>query len=307
MITNELIQKSTRLKIAVVGDYIRDRYVTGEVTRVSPEAPVPLMLKDSARVSPGGAGNVWANLLGLGVNADLYCNGDPEEWKDDVRVFVNPQVYSTKTRFMSGTHHLLRVDEEPNPQDMPYEVFFNMAWARELESKILERHYDVVVIADYHKGVVSKSVAEYIVALCLDTNTTCIVDAKRDFGRFAGASIVKCNQKEANAIEDLWSIIHEHKFKHFIVTNGENGIDTYTNGNNSLHRTRGIPMSIVDTCGAGDIVTAVLALCAGIENTDLRIGDIHKAVDLANFLAAESCRHAGVYCVTPEDIERYGK
>lgn len=306
MNTTKLIQSiiSKPPRIAVIGDYIEDRYILAEVTRVSPEAPVVVARKVDSKTTHGGAGNVWATLSNLGADAYLFCDSSEKYWRHETkRVFINQQPHSIKTRVMSGNHHLLRIDEEPHENEVLWGVFQDAGWSVEFIRKLEDKELDCVVIADYHKGVVSKSVAEMVVAYCQDFGVPCIVDAKKDFERFSGATIIKCNQREANAIEDIWSMVRRMDLRHWVVTQGQNGIDVYINSAQSKSPLRipGIPVPIVDVCGAGDTVTAIMALCLASNN----MYDVDEVVKLANFAAAEACKNPGVYLVSHEDLLRY--
>jgi rfaE bifunctional protein kinase chain/domain len=298
----QIVNKPPR--IAVIGDYIEDRYIFAEVTRISPEAPVVVARKIGSTTTHGGAGNVWATLTNLGCEAYLFCDSTPEYWgeiHEHGTVFLNHNTHSVKTRVMSGNHHLLRIDEEGEESEIQGSTFQSLDWAAEFVRKLEDKELDCVVIADYHKGVVSKSVAEMVVAYCQDFGIPCIVDAKKDFGKFAGASIVKCNMKEASAIPDIWELIHESQFNLFVVTNGENGIDAYPNHTDEKVpiRVQGISVPIVDVCGAGDTVTAILAICM------FSTYNAEQMISIANFAASEACRYPGVYLVTHEDLMKY--
>jgi D-beta-D-heptose 7-phosphate kinase/D-beta-D-heptose 1-phosphate adenosyltransferase len=311
MNTTKIIQQIVKRppRIAVVGDYIEDRYILAEVTRISPEAPVPVARKIEEKLSHGGAGNVWATLTNLGCDAILFCDGTKEYWgEDNKQVFFNQNTHSVKTRVMSGNHHLLRIDEEPQENEILWGTFQSLDWAVEFVNRIENKEFDCVVIADYHKGVVSKSVAEMVVAYCQDFNVPCVVDAKKDFGRFAGATVLKCNQKEANEIEDIWAVIKDLSLRQFFITTGENGIDLYKAEAGSRHpyRTGGRKIPIVDVCGAGDTVTSIIAICMSLPNSAGVWYDIDTVADLANFVASEACKYPGVYLVTHEDLLKYG-
>lgn len=293
----QIISKPPR--IAVVGDYIEDRYLLTSVSRLSPEAPVPVARKIDEMIGHGGAGHVWEILQNIGCDAYLFCDGDPANWVDDVgRVFINPGVHSVKTRVMSGQHHLLRIDEEPDAKDIMGGTFKSNDWALKFESMISQREFDCVVISDYHKGVVSKNVAEMVIAWCKDMNIPCIVDAKKGFERFGGATIVKCNEEESSGMGDIREYLESMQVRHVVVTMGASGIRTYRAHHE--FRVPGIQVPIVDVCGAGDTVTAILALCGYVDDMD-----ITDAIEFANHMAAESCKYPGVWVCSHEDMMKY--
>lgn len=294
----EIVNQIAKLKIAVVGDFILDKYIVGYADRLSPEAPVIVVNKTDEYVCLGGAANVWQNLRGMGVDAYLFCDGDPADWtKESGRVFVNPNAYSIKTRVIARNHQLLRIDEEPSKEEILWGTFRSLEWANDFQSRVLDGTFNCVVISDYHKGVVSKSVAEMVVALCQDKNIPCIVNAKRDFGRFIGSTLVQCNAKEFNGIENIWDYINQQEGpKHFIVTQGENGIDVYTRFVKRPKRFTTEKIQAVDVSGAGDTVVAVYALLAALD------ADVHTATVLANKLAAIACKHMGIYSISQSEL-----
>jgi D-beta-D-heptose 7-phosphate kinase/D-beta-D-heptose 1-phosphate adenosyltransferase len=280
---HEILDKASKLKIAVVGDFIKDEYIFGDVERISPEAPVPVVKVTGRKTNWGGAGNVVKNLEALGVEVDFYF--------DKNRNIV-------KTRVMSDHHHLIRIDEETIP-----EVEINCDWMKDLEFCINSKLYDCVVISDYHKGVVIKDLAQMIIKSCANQNIPVVVDAKKDFHKFKGATVLKSNKKEylellkhAPSFPDtrVWLNVDYH-----VVTLGEQGISLfYENDGEGFD---GYKINTVDVCGAGDTVTAILAICmAG--TFDQR--NIIHGCELANIAASEVCQHSGVYPITKEDLIR---
>ena len=304
MSTKEILDKASTLKIAVIGDYMLDRYIFGDVDRVSPEAPVIVLNKKGQRESLGGAGNVFMNLIGLGVDAYLFsCGGSSES----DAVFIHPGRVPIKTRVMSDNHHILRIDEEDtDPQYIDYD---DVHWKEDFE-RILALGLDAVVFSDYHKGMISASIARTIITMCNEANIPVIVDAKRDFGKYNGSTVIKCNRKAFCEILSQFDIrpLDVRKMfecKYFVQTMGEGGISVYYESVNSFEELvedgegfNSPKVDIVDVCGAGDTVTAVIALmyAAGVS--------IVRSAEIANIAAAESCRHPGVYAITKEDLLR---
>jgi rfaE bifunctional protein kinase chain/domain len=306
---NNIFEKASKLKIAVVGDLIEDRYIIGGVDRISPEAPVPVVNQEQDLICLGGAGNVMANLHNLGVNVDLFCNYNHKDiWWRDVTVgniFINKFPHSIKTRVMAGQYHIVRVDHELAQNEIEWLPFRSFSWYDYLEKNF--RQYDAIVLSDYHKGVLSDSLINAIIELSLHYGTPLIVDAKRDFERFKGATIIKCNRNEYEAYHkrqaDIYGnaillsnhIVERLKLHHFIVTKGKAGITSYGHGVSSTS-VNGIQMNVVDTCGAGDTVTAMIALMKCITN------DIEDILKISNIAASQVCKHSGVYPITKDDL-----
>jgi rfaE bifunctional protein kinase chain/domain len=289
-----IINNAHKLKIAVIGDFIEDRYIIGDVDRISPEAPVPVVKVTEKRMTWGGAGNVYMNLKGMGVEAHLFCDMYEKMIPIAWNVHREERPHCVKTRVMSNNHHIVRFDNEVVPLWRNVE---GMSWWKDFTDQITA--WDAVVISDYHKGVVSDDIAEYVINLCEQYKVPVIVDAKRDFLRFENATILKCNAKE-------WAHSEKDEPNHFrsrnnietiVITYGQEGIQA--GDSTMLISVEGHKVPIADTCGAGDTVTAVLAVCKA-----LGIEIVMAAAPLANRLAAEVCRHPGVYAITKEDLIR---
>lgn len=289
---DEILTRASKLKIAVIGDLIIDQYVFGDVTRISPEAPVPVLVKNTeSKTCMGGAGNVFMNLVNLGVDVDLFCNFNqlsfwPDEY--DNKIFCNNYPAAIKTRVMSGSHHMLRIDNEIMPDQIEWHTFKQLSWWSYLEEHFGE--YDCIVMSDYGKGVLSDSLINAVMELAHHYGTLVVVDAKKEFHRYNGAMVIKCNKSEWEASDrkfgrSLWTI----------VTCGEAGISLYDK-EGSGEGINGIPVPIVDVCGAGDTVTAVLAMAFTAHQS------MWDACVLANIAASEVCTHSGVYPITKEDL-----
>lgn len=298
----KILERAATLRIAVIGDLIADHYLFGSVDRISPEAPVPVVRKESTKTTMGGGGNVFMNLHNLGVHAELFCNYDgPPFWDIELtdRIHCNPYPYSKKTRVMCGNHQLLRVDDEMQTHGphWQWQTFKQMSWWEYLMDN--SGSYDAFVISDYNKGVCSDSVINTIIDYQFinrdgGKHSPVIVDAKKNFHRFQGSYCVKANDKESN--DDIIQDCVENKGVNiFIQTHGENGISWHTKlGNRKID---GQKVDIVDVCGAGDTVTAILAIVLSEAGPDM--GD---AIDLANIAAAEVCKRPGVHAITKDEL-----
>lgn len=286
----ELLDKASKLKIAIIGDLIIDRYIFGDVERVSPEAPVVVVSKTSEKSYNGGAANVMMNLLNLGVDAYLFTRGSKNGGHIISDIFVHPGITPIKTRIMSNKHHLLRIDEEDINQE---EVGYDDVYWREDFEKLLPS-LDAVIFSDYHKGTISTSIARTIIHLCNDHAIPVIVDAKRDFEKYSYATVIKCNKHEAKSINIVDELRVNLHVNYFVVTMGEYGLMLHKPGV-KVHLAA-TSVEVVDVCGAGDTVTAITALAyaCGIL--------IEPALELANKAAAETCKHTGVYAIKKEDL-----
>jgi D-beta-D-heptose 7-phosphate kinase/D-beta-D-heptose 1-phosphate adenosyltransferase len=213
---------------------------------------------------------------------------------------------STKIRLMSGGQHLLRVDDEISEEEITGTIFKDVEW----KDKFLELlpTFDAIVISDYHKGAVSKSIAEMVVAYAKDEGIPVIVDAKKWFERFGGADIVKCNSSEWEQAKEHYQLnqysdaVDFFGFHNMVVTGGSNGMTFCSKSGNFeiVLSYRGFSVQVADTCGAGDTVTAILAMCMAQPKTDANA----SKYTLANIAASEVCRHPGVYAITAADLIR---
>lgn len=287
-----ILERAGKLRIAVVGDLIHDRYIDGVVERISPEAPVPVLKITGTRKNPGGAGNVVENLKSLGIYTSFFYDRD------------NTII---KTRVMSGTHHLLRMDDEENSPKLVHwdDIDINLGYG------IQHKKFDCVIMSDYGKGMLNRGVASTIIRLCNENGIPTVVDTKYQQNIFFSATVLKCNQKEWDTFQNNrtrsdseWEYMQLGDIKNLVITNGDHGMH-YRGFDGSLELSGNLPgykIDICDTCGAGDTVTAILGMMAALGEP---IGD---ACTLANIAASEVCRHPGVYPIHKHElIVRYNE
>lgn len=297
-------------QILVVGDAMIDRYVYGEVTRISPEAPVPVLLTRDSTVRAGGAANVAANIAAMGGTCELLAVvGDDDRHRELADLLAVPGlttdlvvgrtgVTTEKTRIVSGRQHqIARVDREGgvDPETLA-----------ELERRFalaLDR-VGMVVLSDYGKGVL-EPIAR-LIALARARGVRVLVDPKTAGAeRYRGTHVLKPNGAEyrllfgacsdADLPAHALAAIRTHGIDHLVLTNGPAGMITVSaDGRVRRHPTRAL--EVYDVSGAGDTVLAALAVafCAGEE--------LDRAVDLANIAAGIAVSHAGTYVVTARDI-----
>lgn len=276
----ELLSRADQLRIAVIGDYIQDKYINGTVDRISPEAPVVIVKQKEIITNPGGAANVVANLQGLGCQ---------------VSFFYNAKHIPVKTRVMSGSHHIVRIDEELEPEWMRWDdVDIGLDYG------ILHQKFNCVVISDYGKGMISEEVAKEVIERCCMQGIPVVVDSKYNLDKFEDATVLKCNLNEWNPEEYLKSNIVDN----LVITLGAKGMRYWGSygGCELRGNMPGYEVDIYDTCGAGDTVTAVLAVMTALGEP------IDKSCELANIAGSEVCRHPGVFPITKELlIKRYNE
>ena len=294
--------------ILVVGDLILDRYIIGDVTRISPEAPVPVLSIQREHTVAGGAANVALNVVGL--NAKAYMAGIIGDDQNGRRVaeILNDAGVKTdalkvderrpttcKTRIMSGNQQIVRMDEEVT-DDLRSDI------AGELGSQLLtlldSGEIDAVILSDYAKGVLCEPLTKSLIAACKARSIPVLVDPKRsDYSTYAGATWITPNQKEFTAALSVASI-REHQLtvagprlrailgcEALLVTQGVHGMTLVTADH--CHHFPSLAEEVFDVCGAGDTVIASLA-------TALAHGlDFVTAVQMSNAAASIVVRRAG--------------
>jgi len=310
----QLFQKFSSLKIGVIGDVMLDTYMWGDVERISPEAPVPIVAMKKKEYRIGGAGNVALNLQSLGAKAYLVSvTGDDEDAAKLQELFkdqnINTQycfasknrITTNKTRVISRNQHMMRLDAEIT-KDLSNEDQQRLV---ELIDKFVEKEKpDVVVLEDYNKGVLTEAVIQIIISICKQSGIITAVDPKRkNFLQYKGVDIFKPNVKEVKEALNLLSIdadlhllqnIHSelsHLLHHRIsfITLSEKGV-FYSQENKSAI----IPShlrNIADVSGAGDTVIAVAALVyAATKN-------IHLMAEVANIAGGLVCEEVGTVAI----------
>jgi D-beta-D-heptose 7-phosphate kinase/D-beta-D-heptose 1-phosphate adenosyltransferase len=310
-------------RVAIIGDLILDRYVTGEVTRISPEAPIPVLTAKSVELRLGGAGNVAANLRAMDAEVDVLGavgdDGHGRAMREMLSaagigardVVVDPtRPTIEKTRMMSGVQQMLRVDHED---------------ARPMDGVALERvlaalpgvvaRADAVVLSDYGKGFLTDRVLRVAIDAARAKGIPVLVDPKgADFSRYRGATLITPNRKEAETalgrritgFEDLPAaadeLISRASLDLIVITLGADGIyfRTHDAGATPTELQEGrIPTAaraVFDVVGAGDTVVAHLALYLA-QRLPLPI-----AVGLANHAAGVVVGRLGTASVTRAEL-----
>jgi D-beta-D-heptose 7-phosphate kinase/D-beta-D-heptose 1-phosphate adenosyltransferase len=303
-------------RVLVVGDIILDRYVTGAVHRLSPEAPIPVLRPSDDRSTLGGAANVALNIATLGGQAILVgvIGSDPagaevERLVETTRgvtaalVRAANRPTTSKTRFMTGSHQLLRLDEETTaPLDAAASAALLQAVAGNLAA------VEVVVLSDYAKGVLCDGVLDEILGLAAGQGRILIADPKRpDFSAYRGATILTPNEHEvrlATRIEAEQDTAADRAGKlaleatggeAVLVTRSAKGLTLVRRDAGTLHlptRAR----EVADVSGAGDTLVAALAVALGAG------AGLPEAAMLANATAGISVGKQGTATVSRQEL-----
>lgn len=278
----QILENISNTKILVVGDVMLDRYWWGSVSRISPEAPVPIVQMEKMSLVAGGAANVAANLAGLGATPYLFgIKGDDAEADlmlnilDDAGIAnhnIQPipgRKTTIKTRIVAHSQHVVRIDQETS------EPIGNAVADSILSgiSAILE-DMDAVIVSDYAKGLLSDHFLGRVIKVVHSSGKPLIVDPKgRDFSRYKGASIITPNRKEAAdaAALDLDSsdlvsrsgklLMENLDLAALLITEGENGMTLFQKDSDTAHLDS-LARNVYDVTGAGDTVIATFAAAA---------------------------------------------
>lgn len=304
----QLFQQFENTKILVLGDIMVDAYFSGSVTRISPEAPVPIVNLRNKEQRLGGAANVALNLKSLGAEP-IICSVKGNDADGNIlkelcskkglltHALINDYSRRTtvKTRIIGNNHQLLRVDEEDTDpieesvEDLVYEAV-----------KSLITEIDVLIFQDYNKGLLTPSLIARVITLCKKGNVPMVVDPKfHNFYEYQGVTLFKPNKKEITEAENIIDKLGLDDIKkvtqvvrkklnaeRIMTTLSEDGVLIDT-----AHETVHLPAhprKIVDVSGAGDSVLSVAALCvaAGVSN------EITAA--LSNLAGGIVCEQIGV-------------
>ena len=311
-----LLDELASSTVLVLGDAMVDRYLRGEVDRISPEAPVPVVRVTETDSRPGGAANVAAGVAALGAES-LFVSavGRDEEGRRleallsergvdrHALLAVDDRPTTVKTRVLARHQQMLRVDRESA------EALTDRVRDRVLEGALaaLEEAVDVVALVDYDKGVLAGRVARRIVEAARERDVPTVVDPKlRGFFDYGGARVFKPNGPELAAAlgreepprgeEALRRVRRRLGCDYLLLTLGEEGMELVGPDGDGVARIPSEAREVFDVSGAGDTVTAVLS-------TALAGGDgVPHAAATANFAAGLEVSHLGAVPVPRDEL-----
>ncbi len=315
---NDLLGGFSGRRIAILGDAMLDRYIWGDVNRISPEAPVPVVEVREETVRFGGAANVAENVAALGAAADVVgVVGTDDHGRSLLDrltargvgvghlLQIEDRPTTTKTRIIAQNQQVVRADREHAfPLAGPAEELVVTAIREAVPAA------DVLIISDYGKGVVSERTLEAALDAARVGGTRVCVDPKEShFSRYRGVTAITPNLKEAAgavgyamaAHEDLlrggWELRERLDAECVIVTRGENGMSLFLRGGEYTHLPT-VAREVFDVTGAGDTVVSVLgvALAAG--------ASMVEAAMIANHAAGVVIREIGTASITVDEIRR---
>jgi len=308
-----LLTAAAGRRIAVIGDAMLDVYLQGDVERISPEAPVPVVRVRARRMALGGAANVAQNVAALGAHCELACVVGADEsarllrkmlvaiGAPDAAIVETSRPTTTKTRVLARSQQVVRVDEEEDGELEADDVKRVLAVVR----TAVERA-DAVVLEDYNKGVLVSAVIEEALAIAAKRGIPVIVDPKyRNFFSYRGATIFKPNRRELESAlgatmdvehpETLPALVQRLGVANLLLTLGERGM-VLVGAKGETVRVPTTAREVYDVVGAGDTVTAYLAamLAAG--------ATVAEAAVIANFAAGVEVGKLGAATVSGEEV-----
>lgn len=315
----ELFDKFNGLRVLVIGDVMMDAYVLGKVTRISPEAPVPIVSLDNEEERIGGAGNVALNLVALGakpiiasvVGTDsngeklvnlLKSNGISVEGV----IFSENRKTTVKTRVISSKQQLLRIDSEDT---FPILTTEEEQLIAEIE-KLIDFGLDAIIFEDYNKGVLTENLISKITDLALLKNIPTAVDPKKEnFFAYRNVTLFKPNLKElkegmnvnfniSNDKNDFEKAVNslENKLNNQIsfITLSEHGV--FIKNAVKKHYAKAHLRNIADVSGAGDTVIAVATLCLASKL------EIEQIAEISNIAGGLVCEKSGVVSIDKQEL-----
>jgi len=297
--------------ILIIGDVMIDSYMWGNVDRISPEAPVPVVSVTKREQRLGGAANVGLNIRALGakpvmcavigndINGKTFFNLLSKREMSSQGIMISQDRFTTvKTRIISNNQHLLRVDEEitDNLNNSEKDNFI-----KHIEKLFAENKFDAVIFEDYDKGNITPEIIDFTVSKANTLKIPVLVDPKKNnFFDYKNVTLFKPNFKEIcegtktdipkgdfealHLATDM--LINKLKAQHVMVTLSELGVFVTENG--SYHRIPAQVRDIADVSGAGDTVISVAACClaAGL--------NVKKSAAVANIAGGLVCEKVGV-------------
>jgi len=306
-----LLETFENLRVLIIGDVMLDSYVWGRVSRISPEAPVPVVMQMNTENRLGGAANVALNVKSLG-GIPVMCSviGSDENSRhfrnlvkelgmpDDGLISSEKRITTNKTRIIAGNQQLIRVDNET---DLYIEAALeNALWDR-IQAVINQYPVSAIIFQDYDKGVITRGLIEKTIELGNIRKIPTLVDPKkRNFKYYKHATLFKPNYKELtdgmnldfeksdfNKVHEAAKILHEKSgFDIVLITLSEHGMLISKDGEYQVVPTHA--REIADVSGAGDTVIAMASLClaAGVEP--------YRMARLSNLAAGLVCERVGV-------------
>ncbi len=308
------------IHVLVIGDIMLDRYLTGSISRISPEAPVPILEDIRYEDRLGGAANVALNLKHLGAEPHLIgVIGVDQNSKSLLQALTtegishkfierDPERKTTiKTRVLADNHHILRVDNEDVHNISPQVM---QSLTTSVQHLIYNQKIDIVVFQDYNKGVLTSEFIKTTTTFLREQGVPFSVDPKvKNFWKYKGAAIFKPNLKEIleathsrirNYEEDLSALTAKLRstlqIEQVYVTLGEDGLFYQSATSVGLYPT--VLRNVADVCGAGDAVLSIMSLAF------VRGFSCDEICRLSNVVGGQVCEKPGVVPINLTELRK---
>lgn len=314
----KILENFSKVKVLVVGDVMIDRYWWGSVSRISPEAPVPVVKLDNLSLVAGGAANVAANIAGLGAEALLVgVIGDDNEAqifpellnksnvKADFLIKVPERQTTIKTRVIAHGQQIVRIDQETkknltsSAQQKIWETIQNLLG-----------RIDIIVVSDYAKGVLTNKLLKRLITTAKEKNKLILIDPKgKKFSKYRGATLLTPNQREAfeacgleenvkDSVDKSGNFLRENlSLEAILITQGEKGMRLFQK-NMEITNLNSLARQVYDVTGAGDTVIATLAVAIASG------ADFYEASKIANIAAGLVVEQVGTTAISFEMLYR---
>ena len=308
-----LLDAASTKRVLVIGDAMLDEYLVGDVDRVSPEAPVPVVRVRERRYALGGAANVAQNVAASGASCRLVATIGSDAAGEQLAGMLSKAGISAtdlvrvarpttrKTRVLARSQQLVRVDEEDDRDLPPADVERLNGAIRSVIAKV-----DAVILEDYNKGLLVPAVITGAITAARERKLPVIVDPKyRHFFAYRGATVFKPNRRELDAAlgaavdlehpEAIPAALERLDVEYLLLTLGERGM-MLAGRRGGIDSVATMAREVYDVVGAGDTVTAYLAtvLASG--------GTAQEAAVIANYAAGVEVGKLGAATVTPAEI-----
>lgn len=314
----DILSSFANIKILVIGDVMLDRYWWGSVSRISPEAPVPVVKMDKMTLAAGGAANVAANVAGLGAIPVLVgVIGDDAEGdlfpkvlhecgvSSDHIVRIPGRPTTVKTRIIAHSQQMARIDQETDANLSVDDE--DAVWQK---VKLLIEEVQAVILSDYAKGFLSDSLLRRVIDVANEKEIEVLVDPKgKDYLKYARASLLTPNRREAadacgleengqQMVEAAGNkLLHDLELKSVLITQGENGMTLFRKTHEAFHLYT-LARDVYDVTGAGDTVIASLAVAIGTG------ADLETAANIANTAAGLVVEQVGTTAISRTDLQK---
>lgn len=317
MLEKQIVENFSNLSVLIVGDVMLDRYWWGSVSRISPEAPVPVVNLENSNTVAGGAANVAANVAGLGATPILLgVVGKDAESKLMAEALVNKNIKpdylielpnrctTVKTRIVAHSQQIVRVDQEIKKNLTASEE--EILWEKISES------FDkcqITIISDYGKGVITENILSRLITKARQADKLVIVDPKgKNYEKYRGATMLTPNRFEVAEVFQMENfeqmtienagrqMIEDFELSAMLITQGEAGMTLFEKNGEAVH----LPVTarnVYDVTGAGDTVIACLATAVGAG------ANLFAAAEFANIAAGLVVEKVGTTAITLEMLE----